>query len=160
MSPEARLGQHLQSLTPDTKRKALILIALCADQGIPLRVTQSMRSLEAQEAIYAQGRQGITEVNALRARAGLAVITSAENVIVTKAQPGYSWHNFGMAFDVVPMTLAEKLGVSWATPHWAKIGALGKSIGLEWGGDFPSPDKPHFQNPEGNTLADLRSQLT
>ena len=32
---------------------------------------------------------------------------------------------------------------------FSKVGAIGKSIGLEWGGDWKTPvDKPHFQLPD------------
>ena len=41
-----------------------------------------------------------------------------------------------------------------------KVGALGKSIGLEWGGDWKSiVDKPHFQLPDwGSTPSRLKSE--
>ena len=43
---------------------------------------------------------------------------------------------------------------------FSKVGAIGKSIGLEWGGDWKTPvDKPHFQRPDGgSTTKELKQQ--
>jgi len=41
---------------------------------------------------------------------------------------------------------------------WKKIGALGKSIGLEWAGDWRRfKEYPHFQYTKGLSLADFRA---
>jgi len=31
--------------------------------------------------------------------------------------------------------------------HWVTLGKLGESLGLEWGGRWSKPDRPHFQIP-------------
>lgn len=39
-----------------------------------------------------------------------------------------------------------------------KISSVGKSIGLEWGGDWKSiVDNPHFQLKTGKTMSQLRA---
>lgn len=70
---------------------------------------------------------------------------------VTKAPGGLSWHNYGVAADVV---FLENGKWSWAEKHdWKKLGDLGKSCGLEWGGDWKSfPDRPHFQLTKGFSI--------
>lgn len=70
---------------------------------------------------------------------------------VTKARGGLSWHNYGVAADVV---FLENGKWSWAEKHdWKKLGDLGKSVGLEWGGDWKSfPDRPHFQLTNGLSI--------
>lgn len=66
---------------------------------------------------------------------------------------GYSFHNYGMAIDVVEIKDGAAL---WNNPRWAEIGACGKSLGFEWGGDWTSfVDKPHFQMTFGYTTKQL-----
>lgn len=61
------------------------------------------------------------------------------------------WHNFGLAFDVVPFVNGKAV---WDSPFWNRIGDLGKRVGLFWGGDFQSfKDNPHFEFHPDLTLA-------
>lgn len=106
------------------------LVRAMADQlaaeGIDIRVTQSLRPMAEQEALYAQGR-------------------TASGDIVTNAQAGYSWHNYGLAVDVAPLT---PQGPDWNTSHpvWGRIVAVGSALGLESGSAWRTfPDWPHFQ---------------
>lgn len=102
--------------------------------GIKLRITQAMRTILEQNKLYAQGR---TEAGK----------------IVTNAQGGFSYHNYGLAIDVVEIKNGKAL---WSNTNWVNIGSLGKSMGFEWGGDFKSlDDKPHFQLTLGYTTRDL-----
>lgn len=156
----SRIVNRIDGLSPGTRTKALLFIALAADKGIPVRVTQALRSMAEQDALYAQGRLGRVTVNKLRAKAGMPKLKSWQrNRIVTHAMPGSSWHNYGRAFDIVPMVRGEKLLPQWASPWWAKLGELGKECGLEWGGDWTKPDRPHFQNREGKTLVEARAEV-
>jgi len=69
------------------------------------------------------------------------------------AAPGYSWHNFGRAVDVVPILPS---GVAdWNSPRWNEIIAIAKSYGLSPGADFG--DTNHFSNREGASLSTLRA---
>ena len=110
-----------KDLLPLVKRKRDEFVALCTKNGVPIRVTEGFRSSERQEELYAQGR-------------------TKPGPIITKARGGQSLHNYGVAFDICFQS---------STPYegdWAKVGKLGKSIGLEWGGEWVSfVDKPHFQ---------------
>jgi hypothetical protein len=65
-------------------------------------------------------------------------------------------HGFGLAFDVVPLVNGKAI---WDNNGlWVKIGAIGKSLGLEWGGDWKTIiDKPHFQYTQGLTSEELRA---
>lgn len=86
---------------------------------------------------------------------------------MTNAKGGFSFHNFGLALDVVPTELLALPGWGDTLAHqartnqlWAKVGALGKSVGFRWGGEFHSiKDRPHFEWSGGLTLADLRAGL-
>ncbi|MEW6374394.1 MAG: M15 family metallopeptidase, partial [Thermodesulfobacteriota bacterium] len=79
-----------------------------------------------------------------------------ENRIVTNARPGYSLHNFGLAFDVVPLDGGKPI---WDSSHpvWQRIGNAGKGVGLEWAGEWKKfREYPHFQYTSGLTLAEIR----
>lgn len=65
--------------------------------------------------------------------------------IVTDAKPGYSYHNYGLAIDMV---FGGPGKWTWNSKRWAELGILGKKFGFEWGGNWIKPypiDKPHFQ---------------
>ena len=63
--------------------------------------------------------------------------------IVTNAQAGESYHNYGLAVDVV----TDHNGTPDWSEHDARIrGPIGQSLGLEWGGSWSGfKDLPHFQ---------------
>lgn len=109
------------------------------EHGIKLRITSDghFRSFEKQDELYAQGR-------------------STSGIIVTQVTGGGSYHNYGLAIDVVEIKDGKAL---WNNPNWSKIGAIGKSLGFEWGGDWNGwKDKPHFQFTAGYSIAELKSK--
>ncbi len=126
--------ERIAQLHPAIQMKASVFInTVQKDLGIKLRVIQGLRTIEDQNAIYAQGR-------------------TAPGKIVSNAKGGYSYHNYGLAIDV-----AEIKGgiVIWET-NWRSISTIAKALGFEWGGDFKSlADRPHFQYTMGHTVNDL-----
>ena len=65
-------------------------------------------------------------------------------------------HQWGVAFDVIRN---DGKGAYNDSDNWfSKVAKIGKSLGLEWGGDWTSPvDKPHFQLPQwGSTPTKLK----
>lgn len=63
----------------------------------------------------------------------------------SRARWGLSPHNYGVAFDLVPVVNGA---ATWDVPTatWKKIGEAGKRAGLVWGGDFKTiVDRPHFE---------------
>ncbi|AFC22836.1 transglycosylase SLT domain-containing protein [Saprospira grandis] len=95
--------------------------------GIKLRVTSALRTVAEQDALYKKDN-------------------------VTKAQGGQSYHNYGLAIDVVEIKNGQ---VIWNC-DWPKIAAVGKRFGFEWGGDWKGfVDKPHFQMPFGKSIRQL-----
>ncbi|CAH0305470.1 peptidoglycan-binding protein [Priestia megaterium] len=134
----AKAEDRLSKIHPTLADKARQLIAKAHEEGIDLVVTQGLRTIAEQNALYAQGR-------------------TAPGKIVTKAKGGSSYHNFGLAFDIA--VRKENGEIDWdSTKLYSRVGQLGKSIGLEWGGDFKSiRDTPHFQLTFGLTLSQLRA---
>lgn len=112
-------------------------VKACKDAGIDLLITSTYRDKQSQDALYAQGR-------------------TTPGKIVTKAKGGQSFHNFRVAYDVVPIINGKAIWNNGVL--WGKVGAIGKSFGLEWGGDFKSiKDYPHFQYTGGLTLAQFNA---
>jgi peptidoglycan L-alanyl-D-glutamate endopeptidase CwlK len=129
--------------------------ALLKYAGLRYKVLETYRSLEVQQAYYAQGRQSLIVVNSLRAHAGLYALTETENQrtitncdgITTKSK-----HQEGRAVDVVPIVNGR---IPWDTvAHkdlWLQFGNLGKEAGFSWGGDWGKTatklgwDCPHYE---------------
>lgn len=130
------MGRDLNELHPYVNFLYQKLADKCQKQGIEILVTSTYRSVEEQDKLYAKGR------------------TSSGN-IVTNAKGGSSYHNFRLAFDCVPLVNGK---CAWdRIDIFNEIGSIGKSLGLEWGGDFNSiKDYAHFQWRAGFTLEQLK----
>ena len=121
---EARLSLVCPALSAKIHSLALML----DDEQIIFRVTQGLRSWADQNALYAQGR-------------------TTPGIIVTDAPAGFSWHEYGLAVDVVPMD-QEPPQPDWniTHPQWQRLIAVGESLGLFSGSEFCYiKDNPHFQ---------------
>lgn len=98
----------------------------------PLRVAQGWRSSKQQMDLWQIGRD------------------AHGNIIgkpVTWAPPLRSWHNFGLAVDVVPISLLDKHDWDPMSQIWMVLGLKGEELGLQWGGRWRKRDLPHFQMP-------------
>ena len=137
-------SRDLNELHPAVKRRSLAFISACDADGITLLITSTYRDLASQDALYAQGR-------------------TVPGNRVTNARAGQSFHNYRVAFDIVPIVHGKPC---WSTTGdagrlWRKIGDIGKSCGLEWAGDWKRfPEFPHFQYTAGLTLKDFQAGRT
>lgn len=123
-------------LDDSIRQMARNLIQAAYNDGINLRVTNGYRSNAEQERLYNQGR-------------------TTPGPIVTKAKAGSSWHNHRLAFDVGVVDADGKITWPNDVPLWDRIGKIGKSVGLNWGGDFVGfTDRPHFDYHRDLTIAD------
>ena len=113
------------------------------------RFAYTLRTFAEQDALYAQGRT----------KAG---------VKVTNAKGGQSYHNYGLAIDIVLLVDKDKNGTfetaSWdiktdfdgdGKADWMEIVNIFKRYGFEWGGDWKFNDAPHFQKTLGNSINEL-----
>lgn len=125
------------STQPLVKRQADKVVKAMSAMGYPVTVFQGFRSFEEQNALYAQGR-------------------TKPGAIVTNAKGGDSFHNYGVAVDIVFVVDGKP---SWSQKHaWKTLGKVGKDHGFEWGGDWVGfVDLPHFQLTNGYTLKDFKS---
>lgn len=121
-------------LQPLVKRKADEVVKEMELLGFPIRITQGFRSIEEQDKLYAQGR-------------------TTPGQIVTNAKGGESFHNYGVAVDVV----FRKEGYNAPETLWQTFGTVGKKHGFEWGGDWKTfKDRPHLQMTLGYSLKDFQ----
>ena len=87
---------------------------------------------------------------------------------VTKAKGGQSYHNYGLAIDIVLLVDKDGNGTnetaSWDVKRdfdgdgkndWMEIVAIFKRHGWEWGGDWKFYDAPHFQKTLGHSIKQL-----
>lgn len=113
------------------------------------RFAYTLRTFAEQDALYAQGRT----------KAGAKV---------TNAKGGQSYHNYGLAIDIVLLVDKDKNGTfesaSWdmktdfdndSKSDWMEIVAIFKRYGFEWGGDWKFNDAPHFQKTFGKSINEL-----
>lgn len=134
-------SRDIKELHPTVANMASKFISACKTAGIDILITSTYRDAESQNALYAQGR-------------------TKPGAKVTNAKAGQSWHNYRLAFDVVPLRNGKPV---WGTSGedlklWKAIGAVGKSLGLEWAGDWKTMKEfPHFQYTQGLTLKDLQN---
>lgn len=140
--------RDVKQLHPELQKKITLLKKLCADEGITIGISECLRTVAEQDALYAKGRS----------EAG-SVVTNC------KGSTYSSMHQWGMAFDFYLIMDVDGDGETKddafnnASKLFDKVGKLGESIGLEWGGYWKSKDKPHFQLPDwGSTATKLKQK--
>lgn len=116
------MSRLLSDLNPAMRSKAVEFLSKCLEEKIPLMIIDTLRTPKEQE----------------------------ENI-----KKGVSWtknsrHLVGMAIDVCPyktFVLHGENKLQWDAkdPVWAKIGAIGESLGLTWGGRWTQKDLGHFE---------------
>ena len=134
---------------PDLQAKAAKLLAACEAADIGIKIGETLRTAAEQDELYAQGRT----------KPG-SIVTNA------KGSSYSSMHQWGVAFDFYLAMDVDGDGKTSddayndSTGLFAKVGQMGKSLGLEWGGDWKSiVDRPHFQLPDwGSTPSKLKSE--
>ena len=118
------------------------------------RFAYTLRTFAEQDALYAQGR-------------------SKPGKIVTNAKGGQSYHNYGLAIDIVLLTDKDKNGTfetaSWdlktdfdgdKKADWMEVVQIFKRYGFEAGIDWKFVDAPHFQKTFGKSIYELRALHT
>jgi len=121
----------------DEISNALLGKAMC-------RFSYTLRTFAEQDAIYAQGR-------------------TKPGKIVTNSRGGLSYHNYGLAIDIV---LLVNGAASWDTvkdfdgdgkSDWMEVVTIFKQFGWEAGIDWKFRDAPHFQKTFGHSVRELLS---
>ena len=106
------------------------------------RFTHTLRTFAEQRELFAKGR------------------TKAGS-IVTQAREGFSYHNYGMAIDIV---IIDGKNASWdikkdydadGKSDWMEVVQVFNEYGWEWGGNWKFKDAPHFQKTFGYSVRSL-----
>lgn len=140
---------RIQLLHPDLREEAIEIYndiyealtgrAIC-------RFSHTLRTNKEQDGLFAIGR-------------------TKPGKIVTNAKGGQSYHNYGLAIDIVLLVDRDGNGTfesaSWETnvdfdgdgkKDWQEVVHIFKLYGWEWGGDWKFSDKPHFQKTLGKSI--------
>lgn len=120
------------------------------------RFAYTLRTFNEQNGLYAQGRTRLFDSKGRRLG------------IVTKAKGGQSFHNYGLAFDIVLLVDRDNNGTfesaSWedrvdfdkdGKADWAEVASIFKRNGYTWGGDWRFKDAPHFEKTFGHSWQQL-----
>lgn len=143
--------RDITALHPRLQEKAALLKTECGKQGISILFSECLRTRAEQDALYAQGRT-----------------TPGNTVTNAKGSTYSSQHQWGIAIDFYLDMDVDGDGskkddaFNNSTGLFERVGAIAKSIGLGWGGDWTSiKDRPHLYLPDwGSTTSRLRSQYT
>ncbi len=114
------------------------LLKECAKNNIYIIVTEGFRDQKRQNELYAQGR-------------------TKKGSIVTYAKDALSSHHgWGVAIDFA----INDSTLLYNAKYMSKVGAIAKSVGLGWGGDWKGfVDTPHIYLPSwGSTTKKLKSK--
>lgn len=112
--------------------------------GAICRFLSTLRTFAEQDKLYQQGR-------------------TTPGKIVTNARAGTSYHNYGLAIDIVLIKDGKAL---WdiktdfdgdGKADWIEVVQVFKNHGWEWGGNWKFTDYPHFQKVFGLSIKQLQA---
>jgi len=141
-------SRNINDCHPSLQHMIHDFLGECRMKHIDVLITCTYRSQQEQDALYEQGRT-------TPGRIVTWTRVSQHCATMSDGSPG------SRAFDVVPLRHGVLV---WGTHGngldndpsddetddlelWERVGQIGRSVGLEWGGDWPDDktDRPHFQ---------------
>lgn len=130
--------ERVESLHPDKKENFIAFIEELEETfDTTLRVVQAFRSFKQQDELYAQGRSDTSKPK------------------VTNARGGESFHCYGLAVDIIPLS-------GTCQPQWnydfEKFKPIAEKYGLTWGGSWKDYD--HYEDNLGFGPSGWRHLLT
>jgi peptidoglycan L-alanyl-D-glutamate endopeptidase CwlK len=144
--------ERIALLHPKLRDEALAIydeIVKALGNHVMCRFTATLRTFAEQDKLFAQGR-------------------TTKGSKVTNARGGQSYHNYGLALDIVLVLDKDKNGTFesavWdvrgdfdkdGRADWMEIVNIFKQYGWEWGGDWKFYDAPHFQKTFGYSVRQL-----
>lgn len=118
------MSRDIELLHPELQEIIQKIQKECDKKGLKMKTTDTLRTEKEQDDLYAKGR------------------TSGGSIVTWVKYP-YSNHNWGIAVD-----FCRNDGQGAYNDYdnfFKKVGYIAKYFGLEWGGDWDTPDKPHLQ---------------
>lgn len=149
-------SRKLDDLVPEAKKNAERVVEVCTQVGFDLLIYCTLRSPEEQAKLYRQSRSWAEIKSKMlkmkdRGFGFLADVLEAVGPCtgphVTNAGPGESWHNYGEAWDAVPLINGKAV---WsylnAKSEWDAYGECVRQVGMHWAGDWVTfREYPHAQ---------------
>lgn len=145
-------SRRVEDLVQDMQIKCRLHCARCEDEikGVHIIVCCTLRDAEAQHVLFMKGREQQED--------GTWKVTNHLKV-VTDADSGMSFHQYGVAYDVFPLHFGKPLlsvegdeGIIWQ-----KIVDIGEQCGLESASKWKHfPEWPHFQDAHGFTIEQFK----
>jgi len=136
---EAELGRIASlSAIGDFRERARALAndanSACEGETCNVRVVFGLRTLEEQMALWQKGR-ALKPGRPPKHKSSWSIVSS----VVTRAFPGESAHNYGLAIDLALLGDESKAWLPGHDPRWRTVlGERARAAGLTWGGDFKS----------------------
>lgn len=122
-------SRDISRLRSDVAANCRMFIQRCAAEGLPVLVVETVRDLEYQASLYAQGR------------------TKPGKIVTNQRTPSFHGDRVALAFDICKNVKGHEYDDA---DFFRRCGAIGKEMGFTWGGDWKSlPDRPHFQWDDG-----------
>lgn len=113
--------RDIKELTKNAQKACELFLEECKSQGLNVLITETYRSQKRQNELYAQGR-----------------MTSGKKVTWTKN----SRHTSRRAWDICQNVKGQEYA---NTTFFRRCGEIARSLGITWGGDWNTPDMPHFE---------------
>lgn len=118
------MSRALDDLDPRFKPKAMELLARCVEAGIMVMIIDTRRTEAEHQANLAKGVSWVKR----------------------------SKHIDGLAIDICPFDYYDDNGpdkLNWdpSAPIWTRMGVIGESLGLIWGGRWKVRDLSHYELP-------------
>ena len=113
--------RDISELAPNAQRACNLFLEECKRQGLNVLITETYRSQERQDYLYAQGRT-----------------RKGNKVTWTR----YSRHTSRRAWDICKNLKGHEYT---DTEFFNKCGEIARNLGITWGGDWSTPDRPHFE---------------
>ena len=117
----AEICSDIAELTDTAQKACNLFLSRCTDKGLKVRITETYRSQGRQNELYAQGR------------------TTPGNIVTWTKN---SRHTSRRAWDICQ----NVKGKEYSDRNFFKAcGAVAKELDISWGGNWKTPDMPHFE---------------
>lgn len=113
--------RSIEELSEVAQKACRLFLDECQRQGLKVLITETYRSQERQNELYKQGR-------------------TMPGKIVTWTK--HSRHTSRRAWDICQNIKGQEYS---NTTFFRRCGEIARSLGIVWGGDWSSPDMPHFE---------------
>jgi peptidoglycan L-alanyl-D-glutamate endopeptidase CwlK len=114
--------RDIDELLPMAQKACRLFLAECEKQGLPVLITETYRTQERQDELYAQGRTKPGQI-----------VTWTKN----------SRHTSRLAWDICKNVKGQEYS---DLDFFEKCGEIANRLDIIWGGDWiDRPDRPHFE---------------